>query len=372
MSNPNNRQQGYRGGPSPDPRLSQYNMRPMSNQPRPQSSGQGQRIQSYNLDQINSGSNRPRPPPHHQQQQRQSQQPFMNQQQQGQNRSSRHISQQQGVMPTPQVYEQQGQQRGSRDIYQSARQSPPQSRMNQGQNMRPMRPPGGNGPNNNQQYGGMPNNGQGPYRRVSMNRSRSLSRPERQRPKTGMIRSPSQQQRIQQQQQQQGRYYGGGPPGGPNGSSPTSGGMRPPRPMPNRLQHQLQQQKMYQQEALLDQSGNLPPQPNNAANSKKAQQEIPEEKVKVLTNWWAWIAFLMTCCIPNWFLRVCLRKRNAMVQQAWREKVKKKFLCVLLAYNQKLIKILIAFFMLYYFTFMWCTCIHHLWFKSHFMSYSRN
>lgn len=276
MSNPNNRP-GYRGNPT-DPRLSQqgYGQRPMSQhlqsgggQPRPQQ--QGQRIQSYGMDQLN----RPRPPPHNRSQQQQQQQ-----------RSSRTP---QGMSPQ----QQQQQQRASRDQqqYQSSRQ----------QGGRPMRPPS-NYANANPTMGNPHHGGQGPYRRVSMNRSRSLSRPERQRPRTGMIRSPSQQQRMNQQQ----RY---GPNGPPN--------MRPRpnnQPMPNRLQHQLQQQKLYQQqEALLDQP---------TTNQKK--QEIPEEKVKVLTSWWAWLAFLMTCCIPNWFLRACLKKKNAMVQQAWREKVKRE------------------------------------------------
>ncbi|KAG2233193.1 hypothetical protein INT48_005031 [Thamnidium elegans] len=290
MSNPNNRS-GYRGNPS-DPRLSQqqqYPNRPGSQHMQSPRQPQGQRIQSYGMDQLN----RPRPPPHNRPQQQNIQQQ--------QQRSSR----QQGV---PQLS---SQQRGSREhLYQSSRQ--PQ----QPGGPRPMRPPGNYGANPAMVP---PNSGQGPYRRVSMNRSRSLSRPERQRPRTGMIRSPSQQQRMnqqQQQQQQQGRY-------GPPGPAGPHGGMRPrPNnyPMPNRLQHQLQQQKIYQQEALLDQ-------PNQNNNNKKPP---PEEEIKVLTNWWAWIAFLLTCCIPNWFLRVCLKKNNAMVQQAWREKLSLCYIIFLL------------------------------------------
>jgi chitin synthase len=272
MSNPNNRP-GYR---QPDPRLSQqYPMRSPSQQPQPHN--RGSRVQSYGMDPI---SSRPRPPPHQQQPRSQ---------------------------PQPQSRSRQSQQPGYQ--YQSSRQSqmpPQQQRMPPQAGARPMRPPG------HQQHpmvpGGGPTGGQGPYRRVSMNRSRSLSRPERQRPRQGMIRSPSQQQRMQQQ----GRYYGP-PPQGPNNMRPR------PNPMPNRLQSQLQQQKMYQQqEALLNQ-----PQP-----TKKVEPE--EVKVKVLTSWWAWVAFLMTCCIPNWFLRVCLRKRDAMVQQAWREKLSLCYIIFLL------------------------------------------
>lgn len=151
----------------------------------------------------------------------------------------------------------------------------------------------------------------GPHRRGSINRSRSLSRPERQRPRQGLIRSPSQQQRMMLMQQQQ-RQHMMRPPS----SRPTN------HPMPNRLQHQLQQQKMYQQQeaALLESNNNN--NNNNSLPKKENTEEIPnEEKIKVLTSWWAWCAYLMTCCIPNWFLRVCLRKKNPMVQQAWREKV---------------------------------------------------
>lgn len=278
MSNPNNRS-GYRQS---DPRLTQqYSTRPPSQQPQPQN--RGSRVQSYGMDQI---SSRPRPPPH-----QQHQQPRSQPQQPPRSRQS-----------------QQQQQHGYQ--YQPSRQSqmPPQS------GARPMRPPGHH--QHPMVHGAPPVVGQGPYRRVSMNRSRSLSRPERQRPRQGMIRSPSQQQRMyQQQQQQQGRYQPGPPhQGGPNNMRPR------PNPMPNRLQSQLQQQKMYQQEALL----------NQPQQSGKKVQEPEEEKIKVLTSWWAWIAFLMTCCIPNWFLRVCLGKRNALVQQAWREKLSLCYIIFLL------------------------------------------
>lgn len=286
MSNPNNRSSGYR----PDPRLSQspYAMRPPSSSPQMQHQQQSRgRIQSYGMDQLN----RPRPPPHNQQQQ-----------QQQQRRPPSHHQQ------NPQ--QQQSRQSGNY-MYQSSRQSnqqqpSPQRMPTQGgrpmrPQQQPMVPPG-------------PMGGQGPYRRVSMNRSRSLSRPERQRPRQGMIRSPSQQQRMQQQQ----RYYNNGnaqtpPPGHPQHQRPRPNNY----PMPNRLQNQLQQQKMQQQqEALLNQ-----PQMSQQQQMQQKKQQEPEEKVKVLTSWWAWLAFLMTCCIPNWFLRVCLRKRDAMVQQAWREKL---------------------------------------------------
>jgi chitin synthase len=162
----------------------------------------------------------------------------------------------------------------------------------------------------------------GAYRRNTVSRSRSLSRPERQRPKQGMFRTPSQQRRM----------IGSGRPG-PAGSTMMHHyqrpRMNPNQPMSSRLQQQLQQQKLQQQhEALLSQSppggGNGPP--NGGGMDPRQQKMLPqpeeEEKPKVLTNWWSWMAFLATCCIPNWFMRMCLRMPNPLTQQAWREKVR--------------------------------------------------
>ncbi|KAI8339625.1 chitin synthase [Chlamydoabsidia padenii] len=63
---------------------------------------------------------------------------------------------------------------------------------------------------------------------------------------------------------------------------------------------------------------------------KKLQQLEEEDKPNVLTNWWSWMAFLATCCIPNWFMRVCLRMPNALTQQAWREKLTLCYIILLL------------------------------------------
>lgn len=133
-----------------------------------------------------------------------------------------------------------------------------------------------------------------PHGNVTVGRSRSLTRPERQRPRPGLIRTPSRTR--------------------PPQAHPM---IMPPRmqnqPMSNRLQQQLLEQKMAQQQQ--QQQTALPSHPI---------EEEKQEKPKVLTSWWAWTAFLVTCCIPNWFIRVCLRKPNPMMQQAWREKVKDK------------------------------------------------
>jgi hypothetical protein len=79
------------------------------------------------------------------------------------------------------------------------------------------------------------------------------------------------------------------------------------QPMSNNLQLQLQQQKQLLNE-----------------NKSNASYVEPEEEIKepsVLNNWWAWIAFLCTCCFPNYIIRVWFGKSNKGMQQAWREKV---------------------------------------------------
>ncbi|KAI7847476.1 chitin synthase [Circinella umbellata] len=93
--------------------------------------------------------------------------------------------------------------------------------------------------------------------------------------------------------------------------------------MSNRLQQQLQQQKLQQQR----EAGLTAPRPrpagggggrNNKHNKKHVEEE---EEPDVLTSWWAWTAFLVTCCIPGWCMKTCFRKRAKLVQQAWREKL---------------------------------------------------
>ena len=40
-------------------------------------------------------------------------------------------------------------------------------------------------------------------------------------------------------------------------------------------------------------------------------------------RWWVVASRIATCCFPGWCLRICLKQRSSMVQQAWREKVKR-------------------------------------------------
>ncbi|KAI9497320.1 chitin synthase [Zychaea mexicana] len=108
-----------------------------------------------------------------------------------------------------------------------------------------------------------------PYRRVSVSRARSLSRPERQRPRQGMLnRTPSQHRAAAD------------------------------TPMPNQ--------------------------------GRPTDPEEDEIKPKVLVSWWSWIAFLVTCCFPNCCIKVVFRKPNALMQQAWREKMALCYIILLL------------------------------------------
>lgn len=170
---------------------------------------------------------------------------------------------------------------------------------------------------------------QHPYHRATanLNRSKSLTRPERQRPRTGMIKRTTS---IRQQAaattstaaaSAAATAGGGGGAGGHGGDNihhrtPFNNANYNGRnqPMSNNLQLQLQQQKQQQQ--LMNNIG--------GAQSVIEEQEPVEKEPSPLNNWWAWIAFLCTCCIPNYIIRVWGRKPNKNMQQAWREKVRKR------------------------------------------------
>ncbi|KAI9284048.1 chitin synthase, partial [Umbelopsis sp. AD052] len=59
-----------------------------------------------------------------------------------------------------------------------------------------------------------------------------------------------------------------------------------------------------------------PPQPPPPPPPK-----VVKKSDTVVRGWWGWTARIVTCCIPNWFIKSCLRKPNALMQQAWREKL---------------------------------------------------
>ncbi|KAI9486594.1 MAG: chitin synthase [Benjaminiella poitrasii] len=159
------------------------------------------------------------------------------------------------------------------------------------------------------------------YQRGStINRSKSLTRPERQRPRPGLINA-----------------HGANAPQrhpslGPHRRRSHLTGNTPERhssynqPMSNNLQMQLAQQKQQMNAA----------EPVQSQDSTLDDKEDEEKEPSVLNNWWAWIAFICTCCFPSYIIRVWFGKSNKSMQQAWREKVTLcylvGFLCGLLAY----------------------------------------
>lgn len=53
--------------------------------------------------------------------------------------------------------------------------------------------------------------------------------------------------------------------------------------------------------------------------SKTIKATVVEDHIP--WTWWSGTAFFITCCIPNWILSTCGKKKSKLVQQAWREKV---------------------------------------------------
>lgn len=184
--------------------------------------------------------------------------------------------------------------------------------------------PGGYVPTNNRMpQPARPSNGVTPnhlqpssYHRGStnINRSKSLTRPERQRPRPGMINAsnnlgaggPSQRRTSGLNHRKTSRGDGGH---GGNGGIPHNSHNQP---MSSNLQMQLAQQKQQQMN-----NGAIPVSSQMSDLSDQDEQKEPSP----LNNWWAWVAFLCTCCYPPYIIRVWFGKSNKNMQQAWREKV---------------------------------------------------
>ncbi|KAI8086467.1 chitin synthase [Halteromyces radiatus] len=185
-------------------------------------------------------------------------------------------------------------------------------------------------------------------RNGSVRRAKSLSRPERQRPRQGILRSittvtnnvhgpgssrlatqqVSNQHRqiIYQQQQQQQQQH------------PSS------QPMSDHLAQQLERHRKehlrQQQHHLLKQDTDVSFDSSSTLGDKYSGDRKKKSKNDggsvVRTGWWAWFAFLATCCFPSCCIRVCFGKSNPMMRQAWREKITLVYiiilLCLILAY----------------------------------------
>ncbi|RUP48368.1 chitin synthase-domain-containing protein [Jimgerdemannia flammicorona] len=122
----------------------------------------------------------------------------------------------------------------------------------------------------------------GAYQRQNLNRQRSLTRPERQRQRTPMIRTG------------EGYTVEEGPQHRRPGMGPNT-----------RRQMQAQRTQAPQQQ-------------------QQQQPEPPKKsmvKPKPQLSWWAIMAIILTCCCPSFCLKWCCKKGDPLVQQAWREKV---------------------------------------------------
>jgi chitin synthase len=148
-----------------------------------------------------------------------------------------------------------------------------------------------------------PNHSENPYRRTqNIQRSKSLTRPERHRPRQGMLSGTHRQDAT-------------------SSAIPQATHRRPHnQPMSHNLQAQLEKHKQQHQQHAV---------PAEAVKSKlsdsvEQDEEEEEKEPKVLTSWWSWCAFLCTCCFPSFIIRAWFGKSNKSMQQAWREKVRER------------------------------------------------
>jgi chitin synthase len=173
------------------------------------------------------------------------------------------------------------------------------------------------------------------YRQSTVNRQRSLTRPERQRPRPGMVRSREnseiiippvtgppvdpqlQQQRVDQKVRNRIRGYPS-----ENRVRKTSVSQQQGPPQDSRLQAQRKELQ------------------------RRASSKRKPPKAKVKLTWWAITAQVLTCCCPNWCLKACLRKKDPLVRQAWREKVSLVYIilfcCLCLAFLTFVMRIVLC------------------------------
>ncbi|GJJ67987.1 chitin synthase [Entomortierella parvispora] len=197
------------------------------------------------------------------------------------------------------------------------------------------------------------NNSKRGGRNRSLSRNRSLTRPERQRPKQGMLnRTPSQKTQdagIQADMNDSTgnliQAQGGQPPQGESGSGPLS----PAAAAAAQEQHQqrlrLQQQNQQGQGGL--QQPNMRPRPRRAStlrrNGSRAGSNAPQRRPSTMARAkkklaereieltaWVVVSRIFTCCIPSGLLRCCNGRKFSRIEvvQAWREKVT---LCMIIA-----------------------------------------
>ncbi|KAF9363852.1 Chitin synthase, class 3 [Mortierella sp. NVP85] len=181
-----------------------------------------------------------------------------------------------------------------------------------------------------------------------VHRKRSLTKPERYRPKPGMLnRTPSRGGALEGSQfQEQLNESTGNLIQNQNTGSSTSGASTPAAAIAAQEQHQqrLRIQQAHQAKSQAQQQqqqrsrpprgstlrragskgpagqGNLDPQ-RRPSTMAKAKKKLAEREIELTT--WVVVSRIFTCCIPSSLLRCCNSKRfsRGQIIQAWREKV---------------------------------------------------
>lgn len=84
----------------------------------------------------------------------------------------------------------------------------------------------------------------------------------------------------------------------------------------------IEEERMFDDEPL-DESIEIAHNKNQPHSKKQSSKAVKTTVVKdyLPWTWWSGTAFFVTCCIPNWVLSTCGKKKSKLVQQAWREKV---------------------------------------------------
>ena len=159
------------------------------------------------------------------------------------------------------------------------------------------------------------------YRQSSVNRQRSLTRPERQRPRPGMLRQRTGSDSIPPVPQAQAPV------------DPQAQQQRVDQNMRNRIrgypsENRVRKTSMSQQQRQQVQS-NTKQQAQRKELQRRASSKRKPPKAKVKMTWWAIVAQVLTCCFPNWCLKTCLKKKDPLVRQAWREKLSLVYIILL-------------------------------------------
>lgn len=200
------------------------------------------------------------------------------------------------------------------------------------------------------------NNSKRGGRNRSLSRNRSLTRPERQRPKQGMLnRTPSQKTQDAAFQADLNDSTGnliqalGGQPHhldhsqGQSGSGPLS----PAAAAAAQEQHQQRLRLQQQNQQAGQQQPHLRPRPRRTSTLRRngskgganapqrrpstmarAKKKLAEREIELTA--WVVVSRIFTCCIPSGLLRCCNGKKFSRIEvvQAWREKVT---LCMIIA-----------------------------------------